>query len=72
MNDWPETYPTLVLRIKDPQNAVAWDELIAIYRPVIYRLVRRKSLPHENAEDLVQAVFLSVVKAIDRWEHGGG
>ncbi len=70
MNDWPETNPSLILRIKDPQNAVAWNELMAIYRPVVYRLARRKGLLHEDAEDLVQGVFLSVAKAIDRWEHG--
>jgi RNA polymerase sigma-70 factor, ECF subfamily len=72
MNDWPETNPSLILRIKDPQNAIAWNELMAIYRPVIYRLARRKGLLHEDAEDLVQGVFLSVAKAIDRWERGEG
>lgn len=72
MNDWPETNPSLILRIKDPQNAVAWNELMAIYRPVIYRLARRKGLLHEDAEDLVQGVFMSVAKAIDRWDHGEG
>lgn len=70
MNDWPETNTSLFLRIKDPQNATAWNELLAIYRPVIYRLARRKGLLHEDAEDLVQGVFLSVAKAIDRWEQG--
>lgn len=70
MNDWPETNASLILRIKDPQNAVAWNELMAIYRPVIYRLARRKGLLHEDAEDLVQGVFLSVAKAIERWEPG--
>ena len=70
MNDWPETNTSLILRIKDPQNATAWNELLAIYRPVIYRLARRKGLLHEDAEDLVQGVFLSVAKAIDRWEQG--
>lgn len=72
MNDWPETNASLILRIKDPQNALAWNELMAIYRPVIYRLARRKGMLHEDAEDLVQGVFLSVSKAIDRWEHGEG
>ena len=72
MNDWPETNPSLILRIKDPQNAVAWNELMAIYRPVIYRLARRKGLLHEDAEDLVQGVFISIAKAIDRWEQGEG
>ncbi len=39
---------------------------------MIYRLARRKGLQHEDAEDLVQGVFVSVAKAIDRWEHGEG
>jgi RNA polymerase sigma-70 factor (ECF subfamily) len=60
------------LRIKDPQNAAAWNQLMAIYRPVIYRLARRKGLLHEDAEDLVQGVFISIAKAIDRWEQGEG
>lgn len=70
MNDWPETNTSLILRIKDPQNAIAWNELMAIYRPVVLRLARRKGLLHEDAEDLVQSVFLSVARAIDKWEPG--
>jgi RNA polymerase sigma-70 factor, ECF subfamily len=70
MSDWPETNTSLILRIKDPQNALAWNELMAIYRPVVYRLARRKGLLHEDAEDLVQGVFLAVAKAIDKWEQG--
>jgi hypothetical protein len=65
MSDWPDTNPSLILRIKDPQNAAAWNQLMAIYRPVIYRLARRKGLLHEDAEDLVQGVFISIAKAID-------
>jgi RNA polymerase sigma-70 factor (ECF subfamily) len=72
MSDWPDTNPSLILRIKDPQNAAAWNQLMAIYRPVIYRLARRKGLLHEDAEDLVQGVFISIAKAIDRWEQGEG
>jgi RNA polymerase sigma-70 factor, ECF subfamily len=68
MSDWPETNESLILRVKNPQNAVAWNELTAIYRPVIYRLARRKGLAHEDAEDLAQGVFLSVTKAIEKWE----
>ncbi len=30
MNDWPETNASLILRIRDPQNVVAWNELMAI------------------------------------------
>jgi RNA polymerase sigma-70 factor (ECF subfamily) len=72
MSDWPDTNPSLILRIKDPQNAAAWNQLMAIYRPVIYRMARRKGLLHEDAEDLVQGVFISIAKAIDRWEQGEG
>jgi RNA polymerase sigma-70 factor (ECF subfamily) len=72
MNDWPETKSSLILRLRDPQNAVAWNELVSIYRPVIYRMARRKGLRHEDAEDLVQGIFLSVSKSVEKWENGDG
>ncbi len=64
MSDWPDTNPSLILQIKDPQNAAAWNQLMAIYRPVIYRLARRKGLLHEDAEDLVQGVFISSTQCL--------
>lgn len=68
MSQWPETSESLILRIRDPQDALAWSQFMAIYQPVVYRLSRQRGLQHADAEDLCQQVFLSVAKAVENWE----
>ena len=72
MNEWPETSVSLILRVKDPEDAVAWSQFLTIYRPVVYRLARRDGLQHADAEDLAQQVFLSIAHSVERWEPGQG
>lgn len=67
MSDWPETSETLIRRVRETVDDPAWDSLVSIYRPVIYRMARRRGLTHESAEDVVQTVFLSVSRAIPQW-----
>ncbi len=73
MSQWPETSESLILRIRDPQDALAWSQFMAIYEPVVYRLSRRRGLQHADAQDLCQQVFLSVARAVETWDaqHGG-
>lgn len=68
MTDWPDTNPSLIHRVKDTRDDAAWNALMALYRPVVYRLARRHGLDHENAEDVVQNVFTSVSRSIQEWE----
>lgn len=68
MSQWPETSESLILRIRDPLDALAWSQFMAIYEPVVYRLARRRGLQHADAEDLCQRVFMSVAKAVEDWE----
>lgn len=68
MSQWPETSESLILRLRDPQDTLAWSQFMAIYEPVVYRLSRRRGLQHADAEDLCQQVFLSVAKAVENWE----
>lgn len=68
MSLWPETNDQLILRAKNSQDAEAWEELVSVYRPVLYRMARRHQLSHENAEDVIQSVFLSVSRAIPKWQ----
>ena len=67
MNDWPETSESLILRVKDPADAVAWSAFLAIYRPVVCRLARTRGLQHADADDLAQQVFVSIARAIENW-----
>ncbi|MCA9038500.1 MAG: sigma-70 family RNA polymerase sigma factor [Planctomycetaceae bacterium] len=68
MSDWPETRESLILRVKDPEDQLAWSELIAVYRPVVCRMARARGLQHADAEDLAQNVFASVARAIESWQ----
>src|SRR5260370_27174970 len=68
MGESPETRPSLLVRIRDPQDERAWSEFLDIYTPLIYQLARRKGLQDADAADLTQDVFRAVAGAIDRWE----
>lgn len=67
MNDWPETSESLILRVKDPADAVAWSAFLAIYRPVVYRLARSRGLQDADADDLAQQVFVSIARSVASW-----
>jgi RNA polymerase sigma-70 factor (ECF subfamily) len=68
LSEWPETRESLLLRIRDPADAVAWEQFVAFYRPSILRLARRRGLQDADAEDLAQQVLASVSRAIGVWE----
>jgi RNA polymerase sigma-70 factor (ECF subfamily) len=68
MSPVPETRESLILRVRDPEDREAWNEFTAIYRPVVYRMARRRGLQDADAEDLVQRVLMSVSRAIEGWE----
>lgn len=72
MSDWPETSETLIRRVSEPLDEAAWSLLVSLYRPVVYRMARRKGLSHESAEDVVQTVFLNVSRAIPGWSADPG
>lgn len=72
MQDFPDTRLTLIDRIKDPDDAVAWTEFLGIYRPVVYGMARRRGLQDADAQDVTQQVFLSISSAVERWHPGPG
>ena len=68
MTEFPETRDSLLVQVKDPRNAEAWERFARIYRPVIYRLARNRGLQDADAQDLAQQVLISVASAVGRWE----
>ena len=69
MSSTPETRPSLLIRVRDPGDQVAWLEFVEIYRPVILRLARQKAMQEADAEDVAQDVLAAVAKAIEQREH---
>ncbi len=68
MDDSPQTRPSLLLRLGNPQDDQAWREFSAIYEPLVYRLARQRGLQDADAADLVQDVMRAVARGIDRWD----
>lgn len=70
MAELPETSLSLIGRIKDPADTLAWAEFLAVYQPVVYRMARKRGMQPADAQDVMQQVFLSVSRAIHTWEPG--
>lgn len=68
VHEFPETRDSLLLQLRDPESRESWFEFAAIYRPVIYRMARRRGLQDADAQDLAQSVLLSVAGAISDWK----
>jgi RNA polymerase sigma-70 factor (ECF subfamily) len=68
MWDFPETSYSLIARVKDLADGAAWTEFLGIYRPVVYRLARKRGMQDSDAQDVTQRVFLSISQAIEGWE----
>ncbi len=71
MHEPPETRESLLLRLRVTRDGRAWDEFVAIYRPMIYRMARRRGMQDADAQDLTQTVLLSVARKIGDWKVDG-
>lgn len=68
MNETADTRDSLLARVRDPADREAWQEFVAIYWPVAYRLARRAGLQDADAQDLAQQTLFAVSQAVERWE----
>jgi RNA polymerase sigma-70 factor (ECF subfamily) len=64
----PKTRGSLIARLTDADDALAWQEFVEIYLPLLYRLARRRGLQHADAEELGQEVLVAVARRIERWD----
>lgn len=58
----------MILRLKDTDDAAAWQDFTEIYQPLIYSLARRRGLQEADAYDLTQEVFTRVARSIESWD----
>ena len=69
MADLPETRASLLVRLRDHQDADAWRQFVEVYAPLVYRLYRGKGLQDADAADLMQQVLCAVSTAARRLEY---
>lgn len=68
MTTAPPTRHSLILRLRDREDAQAWQEFADIYEPVIYRVATARGMQHADALELVQRVLMAVARAVDRFQ----
>src|SRR5688572_31131907 len=69
MHDSPATRASLLVRLRDSDDAGAWQEFVRLYAPVIYGFARKRGLQDADAADLMQEVLRSVSAAAHRLEY---
>lgn len=65
----PDTRLSLLIRLSDPTDQVAWEEFATLYYPVIYRTARCKGLQDSDALDVAQQVLISVGRSLSQRPH---
>lgn len=63
------TRVSLLLRIKDRKDSVAWEEFDAIYRPMLKRFAQASGANSNEAEDIVQHCMTAIHEHIDRFDY---
>ncbi|HVC95864.1 MAG TPA: sigma-70 family RNA polymerase sigma factor [Pirellulales bacterium] len=69
VDDSPQTRVSLLVRLRDGSNQVAWREFMQIYGPVVYGFARSRGLQDADAADLMQDVMRSVIGAMGRFDY---
>jgi RNA polymerase sigma-70 factor, ECF subfamily len=65
------TSATLLERLSDRSDSVAWRRLVDLYSPLINGWLCRRGVSAEDAEDLAQEVLEVVVREVARFRHNG-
>jgi RNA polymerase sigma factor (sigma-70 family) len=63
------TRATLLERLRDGANALAWDEFFGHYCPTIYAFARHRGCSEHTAEEMVQEVMLAVFEHRDVFQY---
>ena len=65
----PETSRSLLLRVRDMDDQIAWAEFVSIYAPLIHAYGRHRGLQDADAADVAQSVLQSIAKAIPGFDY---
>jgi RNA polymerase sigma factor (sigma-70 family) len=69
MPEGPSTRPSLLVRLRDHQDHLAWAQFVEVYAPLIYRYVRKRGLQDADAADLTQTCLRQVAAHVGTLEY---
>lgn len=64
-----DTPATLLDRLRRPGDPAAWAQFVHLYTPLIYRWAQQLGLGPAESADLVQDVFVALLKALPDFEY---
>jgi len=67
MKPTPDTRYSLIAKLRDPRDVIAWNEFAGIYQPLIFRVVSARGLQHADATDVTQEVLARVAGAVEQF-----
>jgi RNA polymerase sigma factor (sigma-70 family) len=69
MREAPATRASLLVRLRDPRDDVAWARFVDIYGPLVYDYGRRHGLQDADAADLTQEVLRAVARSAGQFRY---
>jgi len=69
MSGIPLTRPSLLLRLRDAEDADAWTEFVRLYTPLIFSHCRRYGLQEADAADVAQEVMRVAASAMPEFQY---
>jgi RNA polymerase sigma-70 factor (ECF subfamily) len=65
----PPTRPSLLVRIRDPRDTIAWSDFVDIYAPLVHSYARTRGLQDADAADVTQEVLQAVAAHAERFDY---
>ena len=69
MGGIPTTRASLIVRLRNAEDADAWRQFVQLYAPVVYGYARQRQLQDADAADVTQDVLRSVAKAVGKFDY---
>jgi RNA polymerase sigma-70 factor, ECF subfamily len=63
------TSPTLLQRLRKPDQAVAWERFVGLYSPLLFAWAKRLGLQSADAADLVQDVLIKLTRELPKFQY---
>src|SRR5690242_9683043 len=63
------TSVSLLQRLRRPDDSAAWSRFVRLYTPLLYSWSRRLSLQPADAADLVQEIFVALVRKLPEFQY---
>jgi RNA polymerase sigma-70 factor (ECF subfamily) len=68
---YPETRPSLIVRLQGQRNELAWEEFVRAYEPFLNSVVARRGVPGRHVPDVTQQILVAIARSVEQWSDDG-